>query len=148
MTGRKQRGGGDDQLPSTKTFGFLGWEAVKGLPFSLYGLQLLYPLWIKLNKATINWGDQMIFSSLNEWALTMAGGVLTWLFLWVLSQPTIMMKEPSGETPTLFPIWHAPKNHKQTDHLDVKTWGSLVAELQVEMYLMQERVDSTTRLES
>jgi hypothetical protein len=41
------------------------------------------------------------------------------------------LKEPSGETPTLFPIRRAPKNHEQTDCLDVKTWGSLMAELRV-----------------
>jgi hypothetical protein len=41
MTGREQRGGGDDQLHSTRLFGLLGWEAVKGLPFSRYGLQPL-----------------------------------------------------------------------------------------------------------
>ena len=39
------------------------------------------------------------------------------------------MKEPSGETPTQFPIQHAPKNHEQTDCLDVNTRGSLMAEL-------------------
>ena len=33
VTGREQRGGGDDQLLSTRPFGLLGWEAVKGLPF-------------------------------------------------------------------------------------------------------------------
>ena len=48
------------------------------------------PFWIKFNKATLNWGDQMIFSSLDEWALTMAGGALTRFLLWVLSPPTIM----------------------------------------------------------
>jgi hypothetical protein len=37
---------------------------------------------------------------------------------------------------------------KQTDRLDVKTQGSLMVELQVETYLMQETVDSTTRLGS
>ena len=58
------------------------------------------------------------------------------------------MKEPSGETPTQVPIRHAPKNHKQTDCLDVKTRGSLMAELQVEMYLTQKTVDSTTGLEA
>ena len=35
--------------------------------------------------------------------------------------PAVDMKEPSGETPTLFPIRRAPKNHEQTDRLDVKT---------------------------
>ena len=40
---------------------FLGWEAVKGLPFQQYGLQPLSPLLIKFKKATLNWGDQMIF---------------------------------------------------------------------------------------
>ena len=40
------------------------------------------------------------------------------------------------------------KNHKQTDHLDVNTQGSLMAELQVETYLRQETVDLTTRLGS
>ena len=58
------------------------------------------------------------------------------------------MKEPSGETPTQLPIRRAPKNHEQTDRLDVNTRGSLMAELRVEMYLMQETVDSTPRLES
>jgi hypothetical protein len=32
----------------------------------------------------------MIFSSLDEWALTMAGGALTRFLPWVLSGPTIM----------------------------------------------------------
>jgi hypothetical protein len=32
----------------------------------------------------------MIFSSLDEQALTMAGGALTQFLPWVLSQPTIM----------------------------------------------------------
>ena len=41
------------------------------------------------------------------------------------------MKEPSGETPTQLLIRHAPKNHEQTDRLDVKTRGSLMAELRV-----------------
>jgi hypothetical protein len=54
MTGGKQGGGDDNQLRSARPIGFLGWEAVKGLPFSRYGLQLLSPLLIKLNKATLN----------------------------------------------------------------------------------------------
>jgi hypothetical protein len=54
MTGREQRGGGDDRLCSTRPIGLLGWEAVKGLPFSWYGLQPLSRLLIKLNKATLN----------------------------------------------------------------------------------------------
>jgi hypothetical protein len=60
------------------------------------------------------------------------------------------VKGPSGETPTQFWIRRAPKNHEQnrTERLDVKTQGSLMAELQVEMYLMQETVDLTTRLGS
>ena len=58
------------------------------------------------------------------------------------------LKEPNGETPTQLPIWHAPKNHEQTDCLDVNTRGSLMAELWVETYLTQETVDSTTRLGS
>ena len=33
MTGREQGGEGDDWLRSTRPIGFLGWEAVKGLPF-------------------------------------------------------------------------------------------------------------------
>ena len=36
----------------------------------------------------------------------------------------MIVKEPSGETPTQLPIQCAPKNHEQTDHLDVKTGGS------------------------
>jgi hypothetical protein len=36
----------------------------------------------------------------------------------------LLMKEPSGETPTQLPIQRAPKNHKQTDRLDVKTGGN------------------------
>jgi hypothetical protein len=48
MTGREQRGSGDDQLRSTKPFGLLGWEAVKGLPFSQYGLQPLSPFELNL----------------------------------------------------------------------------------------------------
>jgi hypothetical protein len=32
----------------------------------------------------------MLFSSLDEWALTMAEGALTRFLPWVLSQPTIM----------------------------------------------------------
>ena len=58
------------------------------------------------------------------------------------------LKEPSGETPTQLPIRRAPKNQEQTDRLDVKTRGILMAELRVETYLMQETVDSTTRLGS
>ena len=67
-----------------------------------------------------------------------------------LSQKTLERKkviEPSGETPTQFPIRHAPKESR-TDRLDVNTRGSLMAELQVETYLTQETVDSTTRLGS
>jgi hypothetical protein len=60
----------------------------------------------------------------------------------------VVLKEPSGETPTHLPIRGAPKNHKQTDLLDVKTRGSLMEELQVETYLMQETVVSTMRLGS
>ena len=44
MTGREQRGVGDDWLRSTKPFGLLGWEAVKGLPFTRHGLHPLSPL--------------------------------------------------------------------------------------------------------
>ena len=58
------------------------------------------------------------------------------------------MKELSGETPTQLPIRRAPKNHEQTDRLDAKTRGILMAELRVETYLTQETVDSTTRLGS
>lgn len=58
------------------------------------------------------------------------------------------MKERSGETPTQLPIQRAPKNHKQTDRLDVNTRGSLMVELRVETYLTQETVDLTTRLGS
>ena len=54
VTGKEQRGGGEGRLLSTRPFGLLGWEAVKGLPFSWYGLQPLSPLRIKLNKATLN----------------------------------------------------------------------------------------------
>jgi hypothetical protein len=32
-TGGEQRRGGYDRLHSTRTIGFLGWEAEKGLPF-------------------------------------------------------------------------------------------------------------------
>jgi hypothetical protein len=32
----------------------------------------------------------MIFSSKDEWVLTMAGGILTRFLPWVLSRPTIM----------------------------------------------------------
>ena len=53
---------------------FLGWEAVKGLPFQQYGLQPPPPLLIKFNKATLNWGDQMIFSSIDEWAFNLGLG--------------------------------------------------------------------------
>ena len=53
------------------------------------------------------------------------------------------MKEPSGETPTQLLIRRAPKNHEQMDRLDVNTQGSLMVELRVKMYLMQETVDST-----
>jgi hypothetical protein len=38
----------------------------------------------------------MIFSSLNEWALTMAGGALTRFLLWLLSQPTLMVLDIFG----------------------------------------------------
>ena len=60
----------------------------------------------------------------------------------------VHLKEPSGETPTQLLIRRASKNHEQADRLDVNTRGSLMAELQVETYLTQETVDSTTRLES
>jgi hypothetical protein len=33
MTGGEQEGGGDNRLCSTRPIGFLGWEAVQGLPF-------------------------------------------------------------------------------------------------------------------
>ena len=59
----------------------------------------------------------------------------------------MVVKEPIGETPTQFLICCAPKESR-TDHLDVNTRGSLMAELRVEMYLTQETMDSTTRLES
>ena len=55
----------------------------------------------------------------------------------------MIVREPSEETPTQLPIQCAPKNHEQTDRLDVNTRGSLMAELQVETYLLQETVDST-----
>jgi hypothetical protein len=64
-----------------------------------------------------------------------------------LIQSVLGVKEPSGETPTQFPIQGAPKESR-TDRLDVNTRGSLMAELQVETYLTQETVDLTTRLES
>ena len=54
VTGREQGGGDDGRLLSTRPIGFLGWEAVKGLPFQQYGLQPLSPLLIKFNKATLN----------------------------------------------------------------------------------------------
>jgi hypothetical protein len=54
MTGREQRGGGEERLHSTSPFGLLEWEAVKGLPFSWYGVYHLSPLWIKVNKAILN----------------------------------------------------------------------------------------------
>ena len=55
MTGGEQGGGDDDcSIVQGQLAFFLGWEAVKGLPFSRYGLQLLSPLLIKLNKATLN----------------------------------------------------------------------------------------------
>jgi hypothetical protein len=57
------------------------------------------------------------------------------------------MKEPSGETPTQFPIRHAPTESRK-DCLDVSTRVSLMAELQVKTYLTQETVDSTMWLES
>ena len=52
-------------------------------------------------------------------------------------------KKLVGEPPTQLPIRHAPKNHEQTNHLDVKTWGSLMTELRVERYLMKETVVTT-----
>jgi hypothetical protein len=58
-----------------------------------------------------------------------------------------VVKEPSVETPTQIPIRRAPKESRK-DRLDVKTRGSLMAELWVKTYLTQETVDSTTRLES
>jgi hypothetical protein len=61
----------------------------------------------------------------------------------IYSKPVV--KELSGEIPTQFPIWHASKESR-TDCLDVNTRGSLMVELWVETYLMQETVDSTTRL--
>jgi hypothetical protein len=57
------------------------------------------------------------------------------------------MKEPSGGNPHSVPDSVCTQK-SQTDHLDVNTRGSLMAELQVETYLMQETVDSTMRLES
>jgi hypothetical protein len=53
------------------------------------------------------------------------------------------LEEPSGETPT-----QLPRITNRTQHLDVTTRGSLMAELRVETYLTQETVDSTTRLGS
>ena len=44
--------------------------------------------------------------------------------------------EPSGETPTQFPIWQAPKESRKG--LDVITRGSLMTELQTNMHLTQE----------
>ena len=54
--------------------------------------------------------------------------------------PLSILKEPSGETPTLFLILRAPKNHEE-DRLDVNTWGSLMTELRTGMYLTQEIMD-------
>ena len=71
MTGGKQGGGGDDWLRSTRPIGFLFWD---GRQWRQYGLQPLSPLLIKLNKATLNWGDQKIFSSIDEWAFNLGLG--------------------------------------------------------------------------
>ena len=71
MTGGKQGEGGDDWLHSTRPIGFLFWG---GRQWRQYGLQPLSPLLIKLNKATLNWGDQMIFSSVDEWAFNLGLG--------------------------------------------------------------------------
>jgi hypothetical protein len=60
----------------------------------------------------------------------------------------MIVREPSEETPTQLLIQCAPKNHEQTDRLDVNTRSSLMAELQVEMYLMQETVDRPRGLEA
>ena len=71
MTGGKQGGGSDDWLRSTRPIGFLYWG---GRQWRQYGLQPLSPLLIKLNKATLNWGDQKIFSSVDEWAFNLGLG--------------------------------------------------------------------------
>jgi hypothetical protein len=44
--------------------------------------------------------------------------------------------EPSGETPTQFPIWRAPKESRKG--LDVITGGSLMTELRTDMHPTQE----------
>jgi hypothetical protein len=61
------------------------------------------------------------------------------------------LKEPSGEIPHSIPnsaCTQESQTEQQTDRLDVKTRGNLMTELQVEMYLLQETVDSTMRLGS
>jgi hypothetical protein len=65
---------------------------------------------------------------------------------WLLQ--LLKLKEPSGETPTQLPFGVHPRITNRTQHLDVKTQGSLMAELRVEMYLTQETVDLTMRLGS
>ena len=51
----------------------------------------------------------------------------------------MLLKEPSGEPPTQFPIQRAPKESRK-DRLDVNTRGSLMMELWAYMYLTQEIV--------
>jgi hypothetical protein len=53
----------------------------------------------------------------------------------------IKLLEPSGETPTQFPIWRVPKKITKDHHLDVNTWGRLIMELQTGMYPTQEIMD-------
>ena len=66
---------GFDRLCSTRPIGFFIWVGgSEGLALSIVRLQSLYPLLIKLNKATLNWGDQMIFSSVDEWAFNLGLG--------------------------------------------------------------------------
>jgi hypothetical protein len=49
----------------------------------------------------------------------------------------VFVIEPSGETPTQFLIWRAPKE-SQIDRLDVITRGSLMTELRTDMHPTQE----------
>jgi hypothetical protein len=75
MTSREQGGGGYDWLCSTRPIGFFwGGRLWRACPSKSTVYNLSLPLLIKFNKATLNWGDQMIFSSVDEWAFNLGLG--------------------------------------------------------------------------
>jgi hypothetical protein len=72
MTGGKQGEGGNDRLCSTRPIGFFRVGGCEGLALPTVRSPTSLPPLIKFNKATLNRGDQMIFSSIDEWGLTLA----------------------------------------------------------------------------